>query len=323
MLYTSYCLNKKCKDFRNVDVVQYSSYCATALFRNASVPSVVRISSYEKLWQKAYNNKFSLDVNLTTILERIALKKVNKVYGPSKFISEIISKDIDIKIDVIEPQFEKYNGILNESLYNKMVCGKKYLLFYGTIGRLKGVDLIADILFEILSKYSDLIFVFVGKDTTYNNISMINYIYNKAGKFRDRVLYLGKLKHSALIPIIINSFAVILPSRIDNLPNACIEAMAYGKVVVASTKSSFDQLIDSGINGFLFENGDSTSLLNTINMVLSKNAYDIKKMEFLATKTTLRLEDENNIKKLIEYYGTVINGYYEKTDSKANWRISK
>jgi len=78
-----------------------------SIFRNISVPSVVRISSYEKLWQNAYNNKFSLDVNLMTILERIALKKASKVYGPSKFISDIVSKDIDINIDVIEPQFEK------------------------------------------------------------------------------------------------------------------------------------------------------------------------------------------------------------------------
>ena len=42
-----------------------------------------------------------------------------------------------------------------------------------------------------------------------------------------------------------------LPSKVDNLPNTCLEAMALKRVVIGSrTAASFDQLISDGVNGF-------------------------------------------------------------------------
>ncbi|MDF1845396.1 MAG: glycosyltransferase, partial [Rubripirellula sp.] len=48
-----------------------------------------------------------------------------------------------------------------------------------------------------------------------------------------------------------NARFVILPSRIDNIPNTALEAMALGRVVIGTQNASFDQLIDDKHNGFV------------------------------------------------------------------------
>jgi glycosyltransferase involved in cell wall biosynthesis len=47
---------------------------------------------------------------------------------------------------------------------------------------------------------------------------------------------------------------------IDNLPNACLEAMGLGKPVIGTTGASFEELITDGVNGFLVPPNDPEGL---------------------------------------------------------------
>lgn len=64
---------------------------------------------------------------------------------------------------------------------------------------------------------------------------------------------------------------MVLPSRLDNFPNTCIEAMALGKVVVGTYKTSFEQLIDPNVSGLLCEHSNPQSLIKSINDGLLMN----------------------------------------------------
>jgi glycosyltransferase involved in cell wall biosynthesis len=57
---------------------------------------------------------------------------------------------------------------------------------------------------------------------------------------------------------------VVLPSLIDNLPNACLEAMALGKPVVGTRGASFEEMIRDGETGFLVPAGDAEALADTL-----------------------------------------------------------
>ena len=59
----------------------------------------------------------------------------------------------------------------------------------------------------------------------------------------------------------------ILLTRIDNLPNTVLEAMALGKIVISSTSkkgTSVEQLITDGENVFLCEVDNANELLKKI-----------------------------------------------------------
>lgn len=52
----------------------------------------------------------------------------------------------------------------------------------------------------------------------------------------------------------------VLPSKWEGMPQALIEAMARGKIVIASRIKGTKEFIESGENGFLFEMGNSFEL---------------------------------------------------------------
>ena len=73
----------------------------------------------------------------------------------------------------------------------------------------------------------------------------------------------------------------VLPSRVEGMPQALIEAMARGKIVVGSDSIAIRDLIKDGDNGYLFEFDNPRKLSNKINYILSS---DNKKVSTNAKK---------------------------------------
>ena len=92
---------------------------------------------------------------------------------------------------------------------------------------------------------------------------------------------------------------VIMPSRIDNLPNACMEAMALGKTVMASTNASFEELLDDGVSGFLFENGDVDDLASAVSHVW--HGADLEQVGRRAMRKIRELSPERILPKFESY----------------------
>ncbi|MFA5020200.1 MAG: glycosyltransferase family 4 protein [Candidatus Pacearchaeota archaeon] len=63
----------------------------------------------------------------------------------------------------------------------------------------------------------------------------------------------------------------VLPSKREAMPQALIEAMARGKIPVATDCEGTRDLIENGKNGFLFENNNSKDLADKINLALKSN----------------------------------------------------
>ena len=295
-------LHKNC----NVNVTQYASYTATALFAPTHIPSVSRISSYQPLWDAAYEKNPSIQNILCDFLELRALKKTKLTYGPSKLIGEIIENKINREVEIIETPLSPKSPI-DETKYIEYLSGKKYILFFGTLGVLKGVLEIAKILPNLFTQNQNIHFVFAGKDTIYNGKSIIETIKNHASKYEDRCIFLGSLKKVQLTPVVQNAEVVVLPSRVDNLPNTCIEAMSLGKIVIGTQGASFEQLITDGENGFLCDIQNSESLYSKIEEALNLTEFQKNKMSEKAIQRTKKLEPEVICDQLLNLYNKAIN----------------
>jgi len=179
---------------------------------------------------------------------------------------------------------------------------KKYLVFIGKINGLKGGVVIANAIYTILNDNKDLHFVFAGRDAGCKNL-----IIENAKEHSKRLIFLDRLHKQDLFRVTINSTGVVLPSLMDNLPNACIEAMSLKKIVIGTDGASFEQLIEDGVNGFLIKLGDSGSLVNKINQLLNLSTEERNIMQEKAYKRIELLSPERVVKKTIDFYNTANN----------------
>lgn len=302
-----------------IDIVQYASFEAVGFFHLRRVPGVVRISSDCVSWREYkiydYMSNDLTKFSLTDKIEYYTDKSVQNIYAPSYATAALVSNRIHRSIPVIESPFYMDKSGYDYSLYKDKLEGKKYFLAYSSMSCLKGTHVIAEVICKVCENDSQVYFVFAGSDHGIfyrdgKKISGEEYIKRCAGQYADRVIFLGTLRRNILYPIIEKSFACLMPSRIDNMPNTCIEAMALGKIVIGTRGASFEQLIEDGISGYLIEIDNSEELVQKIEVVRNLDARERKKIGINAQLVTERFDPDNIYKQVIRYYTNIIKADY-------------
>lgn len=310
---------ERVKQVKHLDIVQSANYQAVGFFRDYHLPTIVRASSDSSLLRNAADIKFDYEMALKQkkvedIIELMCVRSADAIYAPSKFCARAITKRSGRKVDLIESPFVESDLELDDSLYRERLDGKEYLLFNSSLSLLKGTHLGIEVADYILNQYPTLNLVYAGNaggikqlEGGYQSIASI--LRRQGDKYNGRVIYLGKIEHKKLYPIIKNSLACVLPSRVDNLPNACIEAMAQGKIVIGTYGASFEQLIKNKQNGLLIQRDSVKALEKAIGYLKSMSEQDREKMGKKAEETVLRLLPENVYEKVIRYYQNVIDNF--------------
>ena len=307
--------NKLFKEGR-IEIAQYSSLRAIPLFISKKVPSIIRLSAHPAYWRYTLEEKMDIDevednLSLPEKIWMRSLRRADYLFGPSQVVSRAIERKIGKRVDIIESPLSIYKNEMNAEMYNKYLEGKRYLLFFGTMNYAKGIQTIAPILDDFLDKYSGMHFTFLGKDDIVSHnkqkISSKEYILKHIKKHRDRIIFIDPIYEKTFLNYIIyKSEACVLPSRMDNLPNTCVEAMALGKIVIGTNGASFEQLIVDGVNGYLCERDDSKGLLKCMDKLMNMTEAQKKAMEMQAKLRTEEMSAEKICCQLCDVYEKVL-----------------
>jgi glycosyltransferase involved in cell wall biosynthesis len=84
---------------------------------------------------------------------------------------------------------------------------------------------------------------------------------------------------------------VIVPSEWDTFNFTCVEAMAAGTPVICSTGAGASELIEHGVNGFIFEKHEPQSLVQAIDRLMSMSASARAQLAQAGQATVLRALD--------------------------------
>lgn len=237
-------------------------------------------------------------------LEEIQTLTSESITAISRSIAGLESEYWDIdpgRIKVI------YNGInLNEIKKFKKKNPKlgKYILYFGSLEEMKGIPVLAEIMSHIMEKHKNLKFVFMGKDASYHDTTMKKYIISKNKQFSDRIIFLDYITdNEKKYNHIYHSKLVVLPSIWEGLGYTALEAMALGKVVIATKGSGFSEIISHNKNGLLIAPNNPFELRDTILFALSKNTFNIRKN---AVKRAKWFDIKLKAKETVEHYKKVI-----------------
>lgn len=93
--------------------------------------------------------------------------------------------------------------------------------------------------------------------------------YIKCNKLEKYIIRMGNVKYDNMDKIIKVSDIVVIPSLMEAISLAALEAMACGKIVVATAVGGLLQIIDHGKNGFIVQPKDEKNLAQTLYKIIT------------------------------------------------------
>jgi glycosyltransferase involved in cell wall biosynthesis len=289
-------------------LIQYSNYSSCGLF---AIPllrcaHVIRASSHPPALHDAAGLKRNVDLALVERLEVWQYKLTRNVYAPSHGLQKTLAKTRAAgDVPVIRPPFYVETRKCDLIVYDQFLKGKEYLLYFGRFQRHKGFHTLAEALPRFLNRYPNACAVLIGRDMeTSSGSSMAAWARAQCGSSAERLIILENLPHRQLYPVIAGARLVVLPSLIENLPNAGLEAMALGKVVIGTTGTGFDELITDGVDGFLVTPNRSDALAEKV--ISAWMDPRLEQMSLAAKQRVLDFAPDKTLPPLLSYYREVI-----------------
>lgn len=198
---------------------------------------------------------------VTTICEGLRSDIVARGIDPARVT--VIPNAVDVESFTYEPEpdAELRSGL--------GLAGKSVLGFIGSFYAYEGIPLILEALPAILERVPQVMLLLVGGGPD-NDTIQARIAERGLG---DAVVSTGRVPHSevqsyyGLVDIFLYPR---LPMRLTDLvtPLKPLEAMAQGKLVVASDVGGHRELIRNGENGLLFKAGSATELADTVSHLL-------------------------------------------------------
>ncbi len=295
-----------------VDVAQASSYAAPGYTarRNRRIPLVCRISSYTPMLRSASGQHRTFRDCLCDWLEVRQALDARASFAPSDFVANSYERlEGHRPLTIRTPAaLEPLN--FDPSFYERNLEGVKYLLYFGTFNRIKGVDLLPPVIRAVLQRHPGIRFAFIGRDHGFGNGSRaVEVLRNANPPHAAQLLFHPALPKSQLYPMIANALGVLMPSRVDNYPNACLEAQALGVPVVGTYESSLDEMIEDGVTGFLARNGSADSFCDATERLLSLSPDGRGRMRESILSLTATRVVEDPVGQLLDLYQRVVGEF--------------
>ena len=216
---------------------------------------------------------------------------LNRGISPSKqnVIYSGISSDYELSnIDSVKVSFPK---------------DKLNLLFVGRFDNQKGVDFLIEEFNEC--NRDDIHLILIG-DNVISGRNSIEKVNTK------KITFLGWIPHDKIAEYYVSCDAIVMPSRWEAFGLVAIEAMKYGKPVIASNRGALPEIVSKKEVGFVFSM-DKKNSLTSILECLDKDSLQAMnssvREEFLRKYTA-----DNMVVKTYNLYekDAILNDYIEK-----------
>lgn len=228
------------------------------------------------------------------------LKKAKKITAVSRFTISFPEFREYKNIIVINNgiNIEEYKSLRNQqNIYSDYLFhrerGSIIFLSLGRIEWLKGFQHIIEIIPDLKKRGFDIRYFIAGKDNGYKkNLDALIVELN----LQNHVVFLGQLNITEKLNAIKNCDYVIVPSYVENFPAVPLEAMAMGKIPIASNIGGTQEIIEDGENGVLFP--------------LGKKIKSCEKIAHLLGNISLQSEIRKNLSGVQKYNWIYIANYY-------------
>ncbi len=253
----------------DIDILEAPDWTGLTAFCRFKIPHVIKIHGSDTYFCHLSNRP---QKKKNRLFEKLALRNADGVGAVSAFAGEVTKNLFELNQEISTC----YN-IIDTSLFvpSSKESTDKYILNFGTIIRKKGVIELAKAFNLVHERYPDIFLYYLGGDVKDNQtgestIALIKKVLNDSAG--GMVKFLPKVPYDQVLDYISQSQLICLPSHAEAFPMTWLEAMAMQKPLVASNVGWSEEIIDNGVNGIAVDAHKTTSLAESINLLLGDEA---------------------------------------------------
>jgi glycosyltransferase involved in cell wall biosynthesis len=181
------------------------------------------------------------------------------------------------------------------------------LIYVGVISRRKNLGMVIDAL-GILKERGIIFELNVVGWYKHDEVEYDIEILKKVKHYGigDQVKFHGWLKQQEILQVFETCTYFILPSRQETLPVSIAEAMALGKIVLASNVGAVSEMFEDKRTGYLFGRDDSDDLVSLLTRLNSREHPNISR-QVVQDEARLKYHPVENARRTIKYYKEVLN----------------
>ena len=174
----------------------------------------------------------------------------------------------------------------------------------------KGIIYLIKSIKELKEKYNEneIIFMFGGddyKDYPEYRDEILDFI--KDNNIKDSIILKGNIEYSKMHKFMKSSDIVVFPSLMEAVSLAALEAMACGKIILATNVGGFPQILEEDVNGFMVDCKSYEQIAEKI-YYISKNIENLEYIKSNAVKYVEKDYSWSNIcEKTIDIYNICFN----------------
>ncbi len=244
-----------------IDVIEAPEYRAQGLLttlRRRGRPVVVKLHTPAFLCRtldEVVAERTAWDVKTCENLEYRFARRASMLTSPSRKLAEDVARHWRLdsgKIRIVpnpidSDLFRPSGSRLPEDLT---------ILFVGRIERRKGVETLIEALPSILRRLPNVRLRLVGSDhrSGPGGLSMTRHLKRRLKELgipESSVQFVGPVDRTTLPAWYGSAAVVVVPSRYENFPYTCLEAMACGTALVASDVGGIPEIVTHGMDGIL------------------------------------------------------------------------
>lgn len=202
---------------------------------------------------QCYKNRCIHNSRVKSLLGSIEAKfyRMRKTYGKVDCIicpSNFLKGQLD-KYELLKDKTKVLHNFVKRPEHIECI-DKTYILYFGRYSKEKGIET----LLKVCRELQEVSFVFAGSGPLESEIDALPNVINK-----------GFLKEQELNRVIQGAKVVLCPSECyENCPFSVMESIVNGTPVIASNLGGLPELVEDGVNGRLFQSGNTEELKGKI-----------------------------------------------------------
>ena len=259
---------------RPFDVVETPEHLAGGLFHamTREVPLVVQLHTpHSKFISDCFHGVTpTFDNRLICILERVGILLADQVISPSANLAGFVAEDTGYPLERIRVvrypvDTDKFKP---EGLRALKDDGNLTVFFAGRLEERKGIHYLVEAMPAIVKAVPNVKFVCVGADTQAapGGGSMLAWLKKRleANNCASKVTFIPHIPLTEMANYVRSADVCVVPSLYDNAPFTCIEALACGKPVVATTAGGMGEYAAHNERGIIVPPRSAEALSDAI-----------------------------------------------------------